>query len=144
MVPEMQNDHGKNFEGFNSPNNYRMIRYADVLLMYVEALNGLNRTAEAYQYVDRVRQRVGMAPLTVIRPGMSQAQFLNQIRHERIVELSGEGWRWADLTRWGDLSPALQARDPESRNFVVGKHEWYPIPQGDIDLNANLTQNPNY
>lgn len=57
-----------------------------------------------------------------VRPGMSQAQFLNQLKHERIVELSGEGWRWADLARWGDLSPALQARDPEFRNYVVGKH----------------------
>jgi starch-binding outer membrane protein, SusD/RagB family len=141
---KLLNDHWKNFEGFNSPNNYRMIRYADVLLMYAEALNGLNRTAEAYQYVDRVRQRAGMAPLTLVKPGMNQTQFLNQLKHERIVELSGEGWRWADLARWGDLSPGLQSRDPEFRNFVVGKHELYPIPQSDIDLNPNLTQNPNY
>jgi hypothetical protein len=141
---KLLNDHWRDFESFNSPNNYRMVRYADVLLMYAEALNGLAQTSDAYQYVDRIRARVGMKPLAEIKPGMSQQEFLNQLKHERIVELSGEGWRFADLARWGDLSPALADRDPEFTNFVVGKHEWYPIPQTDIDLNPNLTQNPGY
>jgi tetratricopeptide (TPR) repeat protein len=141
---KLLNDHWRNTETFNSPNNYRLLRYADVLLMYAEALNGLGQTANAYPYVDRVRARAGMAPLSVVKPGMNQQQFLNQIKHERIVELTGEGWRWADLARWGDLSPNLQVRDPEFRNFVIGKHEWYPIPQRDIDLNSNLSQNPNW
>ncbi|MDB5250179.1 MAG: RagB/SusD protein [Segetibacter sp.] len=132
---------GKTNEGFSSGNNYRMIRYADVLLMYAEALNGINKTADAYQYVNRVRGRVGMSELPA---GMTQAQFLAQIKHERIVELSGEGWRWADLLRWGELTTDLKARDPEFTNFVKGKHEYYPIPQTDIDLNPNLAQNPNY
>ena len=138
---KLLNDHWRNTETFNSPNNYRMIRYADVLLMYAEALNGLNQTAAAYTYVNRVRARAGLAPLPA---GMTQQQFLNQLKHERITELSGEGWRFADLQRWGDLSPALQSRDPEFSNFIVGKHEFYPIPQRDIDLNSNLTQNPKY
>jgi hypothetical protein len=141
---KMLNDHWRNSETFNSPNNYRMIRYADVLLMYAEALNGLGQTASAYQYVDRVRVRAGMRPLTVAAPGLNQAAFLAQLKHERIVELSGESWRFADLARWGDLGPALASRDPEFTNFKVGKHEWYPIPQSDIDLNPNLTQNPGY
>ncbi|RYY20622.1 MAG: RagB/SusD family nutrient uptake outer membrane protein, partial [Chitinophagaceae bacterium] len=141
---KLLNDHWRDFESFNSPNNYRVVRYADVLLMYAEALNGLNRTAEAYPYVDRVRERAGMLPLTVARPGLSEPQFLEQLKHERIVELSGEAWRFADLARWGDLGPQLAVRDPEFQNFRVGKHEWYPIPQTDIDLNPNLTQNPNY
>jgi hypothetical protein len=141
---KLLNDHWRNTETFNSPNNYRMIRYADVLLMYAEALNGLNRTEEAYPFVDRVRVRAGMRPLSVAKPGLDQTAFLNQLKHERIVELSGEGWRFADLQRWGDLSPALANRDPEFTNFVVGKHEWYPIPQLDIDLNPKLTQNPMY
>lgn len=141
---KLLNDHWRNTETFNSPNNYRVIRYADVLLMYAEALNGINQTAQAYQYVDRVRARVGMAPLATIRPGLNQQQFLEQLKHERIVELSGEGWRFADLQRWGDLNPSLAGRDPEFLNFRVGKHEYYPIPQSDIDLNPNLTQNPGY
>ncbi len=141
---KLLNDHWRDFESFNSPNNYRMVRFADVLLMYAEALNGLGQTANAYQYVDRVRIRAGMRTLTVAMPGLNQAQFLNQLKHERIVELPGEGWRFADLQRWGDLSTALAARDPEFTNFKSGKHEWYPIPTSDIDLNPNLTQNPGY
>ena len=141
---KLLNDHWRDFESFNSPNNYRMVRFADVLLMYAEALNGLGQTANAYQYVDRVRARAGMRTLTVSMPGLNQAQFLNQLKHERIVELSGEGWRFADLQRWGDLSTALASRDPEFTNFKSGKHEWYPIPTSDIDLNPNLTQNPGY
>ena len=141
---KLLNDHWRDFESFNSPNNYRMVRFADVLLMYAEALNGLGQTAAAYQYVDRVRLRAGMRPLTVAAPGLSQQAFLTQLKHERIVELSGEAWRFADLARWGDLSPTLAIRDPEFTNFRVGKHEWYPIPQTDIDLNPKLTQNPGY
>ncbi|WP_316849429.1 RagB/SusD family nutrient uptake outer membrane protein [Pedobacter agri] len=141
---KLLNDHWKNQEGFRSPNNYRLIRYADVLLMYAECLNGLNRTAEAYPLVDRVRQRAGLATLTVAKPGLNQAQFLTQLKHERLTELAGEGWRWADLQRWGDLSPALATRDADFTGFIVGKHEVYPIPQSDIDLNSNLTQNPKY
>ncbi|WP_442845767.1 RagB/SusD family nutrient uptake outer membrane protein [Leeuwenhoekiella sp. H156] len=141
---KLLNDHWKNFEGFRSPNNYRLIRYADVLLMYAEALNGLGRTQDAYPYVDRVRERAGLAPLSTAKPNLNQDAFLEQLKHERITELSGEAWRFADLKRWGDLGPALSSRDPEFQNFVVGKHENYPIPQRDIDLNPNLTQNPNY
>jgi len=141
---KLLNDHWKNEEGFRSPNNYRLIRYADVLLMYAECLNGLGRTAEAYPYVNRVRERAGLASLSDTKPGLSAEQFLVQLKHERIVELAGEGWRWADLLRWGDLGPNLASRDSEFKNFVKGKHEYYPIPQSDIDLNPNLTQNKNY
>ena len=141
---KLLNDHWRTTETFNSPNNYRMIRYADVLLMYAEALNGLGQTTAAYPFVDRVRVRSGMRPLSVALPGLNQQAFLNQLKHERVTELSGEAWRFADLARWGDLSTALASRDPEFTNFRPNKHEWYPIPQSDIDLNPNLTQNPGY
>jgi starch-binding outer membrane protein, SusD/RagB family len=141
---KLLNDHWRDDERFNSPNNYRLIRYADVLLLYAEALNNLDRTAEAYPFVDRVRERAGLAKLSTAKPGLSQTQFHTQLKHERITELSGEGWRWADLKRWGDLSADLAVRDPEFTNFVVGKHEVYPIPGRDIDLNVSLTQNDNY
>ncbi len=141
---KLLNDHWKNQEGFRSPNNYRLIRYADVLLMYAECLNGLDRTPEAYPFVDRVRARAGLRTLTVAKPGLLKAPFLEQLKHERITELTGEGWRWADLLRWGDLSPSLSTKDADFTGFVVGKNEYYPIPQADIDLNPNLTQNKNY
>lgn len=138
------NDHHKNEEGFRSENNYRFIRYADVLLMYAECLNQVGLTAEAYQYVDRVRERAGLAPLSIAMPGLSQSDFLEQIKHERLLELTGEGHRWTDLVRWGDLGPGLADQDPAFAGFEVGKHEFLPIPQRDLDINSDLTQNPGW
>jgi starch-binding outer membrane protein, SusD/RagB family len=131
-------------EVFHSGNNYRYLRYADVLLLYAEAVNALGQTPQAYQFVDKVRQRAGLAPLSVAMPGLNQQQFLDQLKHERITELTGEGHRWEDLVRWGDLSPALASRDKGFANFVTSKNELLPIPQFDLDNNPNLKQNPNY
>ncbi len=133
-----------NGEVFHSGNNYRFIRYADVLLLYAEALNGLGQTAQAYPYVDRVRMRAGLAPLSTVMPNLNQQQFLLQLKHERITELSGEGHRWEDLARWGDLGPQLASRDAGFANFKVGRDELLPIPQQDIDADPNLKQNPGY
>jgi hypothetical protein len=144
-----QNDYFRTDETFEGPINVRVIRYADVLLMYAEALNELNRTAEAYQYVDRVRQRAGLATLTAAKPGLSKAAFLQQLMHERITELTGESTRWFDLERWGYFDDAaklneLKARDPEFNNFQLGKNKYFPILQSEIDINPNLVQNPGY
>lgn len=133
-----------NTTSFHSGNNYRFIRYADVLLMYAEALNALGQTAQAYPYVDRVRQRAGLAPLSTAMPGLSQQQFVEQLKHERITELTGEGHRWDDLDRWGDLGPQLASRDAGFANFKKGRDELLPIPQQDIDADPNLKQNPGY
>ncbi|RYY52670.1 MAG: RagB/SusD family nutrient uptake outer membrane protein, partial [Chitinophagaceae bacterium] len=137
------------FEVFNSPINFRLIRFADVLLMYAEALNGLDRTAEAYPFVDRVRVRAGLAPLSTAIPGLGKDAFLRQLMHERITELTGESLRWNDLARWGYFDDAtklaeLKARDSEFNNFVIGKSKYMPIPQSEIDINPNLDQNPNW
>ncbi len=112
--------------------------------MYAECLNELGRTVEAYQYVDRVRSRVNLPALSDVMPNLSQAEFLEQIKHERLLELTGEGHRFNDLKRWGDLGPELADRDPGFANFQIGKHELLPIPQSDLDINPNLTQNPNW
>jgi hypothetical protein len=141
---KFQNDHWKDFEGYNSPNNWRFIRYSDVLLMYAEALNAEGRTSEAYPFVDRVRTRVGLLPLSVTKPGLDMDEFLEQIKHERLLELSGEGHRWNDLARWGDLSNQLAVRDPAFGTFDVGKDELLPIPQQERDINPLLQQNPNW
>ena len=144
---KLLNDDWKNGESFSSPNNYRMIRYADILLMYAECLNETGQTEDAYQYVDEVRTRVNLRSLTTVKPAMDQIAFREQIKHERLLELAGEGWRYFDMVRWGEFSTnlvVLKQRDMDFNNFVVGKHEWYPIPQSDIDNNPNLTQNPGY
>lgn len=133
-----------NGEVFHSGNNYRYVRYADVLLLYAEALNAQGQTTAAYQYVDKVRARAGLARLTVAFPGLTQTTFLAQLKHERITELSGEGHRFEDLQRWGDLGPALASRDAGFANFKIGKDELLPIPHYDLDVNPNLKQNPGY
>jgi len=91
-----------------------------------------------------VRQRAGLKSLSEVMPGMNQQQFLDQLKHERLTELAGEGHRWEDLTRWGDLGPQLAPRDQGFANFVKGKNELLPIPQFDLDINPNMKQNPGY
>jgi hypothetical protein len=139
----------REFEVFNGPKNFRSIRYADVLLMYAEALNNVGRTADAYPFVDQVRERAGLEKLSVVMPAMSQAQFLKQLEHERITELTGECVRWNDLARWGYFDDAaklaeLKARDPEFQSFEIGRNKYMPIPQSEIDINPNLEQNDNW
>jgi hypothetical protein len=134
-------DHARNFEGFRGINNYRFIRYADVLLMYAECLNANGGTNDAYQYVNRVRSRAGLAPL---QTGLSQQAFLTKLKHERLLELTGEGHRFNDLKRWGELGPSLSVKDAGFSNFQIGKHELLPIPQRDLDINPNMEQNPNW
>lgn len=142
-------DYWRNFSDYYSPINFRVIRFADVLLMYAECLNELGQTGNAYEYVDRVRERAKLAKLSVVKPGLSKDQFLEQLKHERICELSGENTRWNDLVRWGDLDDAnkvkvIAGRDSDFENFKVGKHKLLPIPQSEMDINPHLKQNPNW
>lgn len=69
---------------------------------------------------------------------------------ERTLELCFEGWRWADLKRWGLLDTQegideLKVRDSDFNNFIVGKHRRLPIPTREVDISyGKLTQNPGY
>jgi hypothetical protein len=131
---------------WDNPINYRVLRYADVLLMQAEALNEMNQTAQAYQYVNAVRQRVGKAPLA----GLTQAQFRDSVLYERMFELGLESSRFTDLRRHDLLTPALAAHDPDfaplgsAPGFVAGKSERLPIPTTEVNLNPNLNQNPEW
>jgi hypothetical protein len=136
-------------ENYHSPINVRIIRYADVLLLYAEALNELGRTTEAYPFVDKVRQRSNMAKLADIKPAMSQEEMRLQLRHERVVELGGEEQRFFDLRRYGMLDdPAEVAKlvenDPDFEQFVIGKTHLLPIPLTELDINPKLKQNPGW
>ncbi|WP_324678033.1 RagB/SusD family nutrient uptake outer membrane protein [Hymenobacter sp. GOD-10R] len=141
-----QNDRTRTFENFVSPINFRVIRYADVLLMQAEALNEMKQTAAALALVNQVRNRVNLALLT----GSSTYESMKaQIRHERVTELSGEGTRWTDINRYGLLKNQagvneLKARDADFNNFVIGKSDLLPLPQSDTDLDKNLVQNPGW
>lgn len=138
---------GKTFEGAaESGINYRVLRYADILLMYAEVLNELNRTAEAYPYIQQVRTRARLADLAVVRPNMTQAQMRDQIAHERALEFAIEGQRINDIIRWGWLYDAaklaeLKSHDADFNTWAPG-NEYLPIPQRELDLNKNLLPNP--
>jgi hypothetical protein len=122
--------------------NYRVLRFADILLMQAEALNEQNQTAQAKPLVDSVRVRVGLAPLAA---GMTQAQMRAEILHQRLLEFGLEGSRWLDLQRQNLLDKAtLITHDDEFNFFVPGKSELLPIPTSEINLNPNVHQNPGY
>jgi starch-binding outer membrane protein, SusD/RagB family len=113
-----------------SPVNYRAIRYADVLLMAAEANYQIGNTTVAQQYVNQIRSRAGVPPVSV--------NSINVIYNERRFELSGEGHRFFDLVRTGQASTFITG-------FQTGKHELFPIPQIEIDLaGGNWSQNPGY
>ena len=141
------------------PLNNKQIRYADVLLMYAEACLGLGDEGTATTYLNQVRQRpsvnlptypgyaITINGKTIDAPTLEQA-----IRHERRMELAMEGHRWFDLCRWGvaketmDAYKATESAEAQSHmaEFIKGKHELFPIPMEEIDLNPVMDQNPGY
>ena len=141
-------------EDYFARNNYRIMRYADILLNYAECIVETDgKVSDAAKYVDQVRTRVGLAKLEDSQWASclsSKEAFLKRLQMERTLELCFEGWRWADLKRWGLLDSQagideLKSRDADFNNFVIGKHRRLPIPQSEIDQSeGQLTQNPMY
>ena len=135
--------------GANVGNNWRIIRYADVLLMLAEALNESGIRIQAIERVNEVRRRAQVAELDM---GMNQADARQAIIDERVLELTGESHRFFDLVRWGLADDYLGANSlhgdhPKSLSggiFQPNKHELVWIPQSEIDANPNLVQNPGY
>jgi len=117
-----------------NPNNYRAIRFADVLLMASEALNrGAISDTRALTYLNRVRSRATLPSVS-----FTGSNLTNAIYHERRVELVGEGHRFFDLVRTGRAAQEIDG-------FVSGKHEVFPIPLIEIQLSGNRwAQNPGY
>ena len=114
----------------DSPLNFHVIRYSDVLLMYAEALNENGQTDEAATYLNQVRERVGLAPKT----GLNQAALREAIYQERRVELGLEAHRWYDLVRTGRAIEVMRAQ-----GYNIGEGDLrLPLPQGAIDLNPAL------
>ena len=128
---------------FDGGTDYIVLRYADVLLMYAEVLNNKGQTAQAVPFVDQVRTRASRPGLLTAYPGAtaSQTAFLEQIKHERILELSGENWRFFDLKRWGMYNNTNQVNDENFATFTDGKNEVEGIPQSELDINSNLRPN---
>ena len=145
--------------------NWYFLRYADVLLLYAEALNEWKHgpDAEAYNAINAVRRRGYGNPSNTsacdLPQGLDETSFREAVRKERSYELSFEGHRRQDLIRWGIYYKTVQATAKElgywwegtgSPNYSVatyteeGKHELFPIPQRDMDLCIQFNQNPKW
>jgi hypothetical protein len=136
-LPRKRSEQSQPDMNLTNPNNYRSIRYSDVLLMAAEAYNrgGISDT-KAQEYINEVRRRAfGNSDHDITLTG---AALTDAIYHERRVELMGEGHRFFDLVRWGIAAEHIEG-------FVVGKNELFPVPHEEIGFsNGNWTQNPNY
>ena len=144
--------------------NYIIFRYAEVLLSYAEAQNeAVGPDATVYDAVNKVRARSSLPP---IKAGLTQIQMRDYIHRERRIELAFEDKRWFDIRRWDITAGATGVLntpeygmqitiDPVSKNLIYTpvkiftntfyeRQNWMPIPQGDIDKNTKLTQNPGY
>lgn len=149
-----------------SNTNWYVLRYADVLLIYAEALNEWKGypTNEAYAAINKVRRRGFGNPSNTsvcdLPAALSQEAFRQAVRDERAYELAFEGHRRLDLVRWGIYYQTITktykdllnwwSSDNENFNYAIyqytieGKHELMPIPQRDMDLCPQFKQNPKW
>lgn len=131
----------------NSSADFIFLRYADVLLMMADALNQTDKTDDAYQYVNDVRERAGLANLP---EGFNKEQMNNALAQERQKEFLCEADRWFDLSFRGFnyLKSTLNAAYPTShtKKAEVKDHmNLFPIPSTEINLKPGiLEQNPIY
>ncbi|MBC3540787.1 RagB/SusD family nutrient uptake outer membrane protein [Rufibacter sediminis] len=117
----------------NYGTNWRMMRYADVLLMAAEANYRTGSVGKAQQYLNMVRLR---SELPAVLAGGTD--LFNAIVRERQLELAFEGFRYQDLVRWG-----LAAQELGPLGYKQGTHNLLPIPGTDVRV-AGLSQNPGY
>jgi hypothetical protein len=141
--------------------NIILLRYAEVLLTYAEAKIELNQIDNSvYDAINQVRQRpdVNMPPVT---SGKSQDEMRQIVRHEREVELAFEGLRFFDIRRWkiaANVMPGkvygITYKDNNGQLQTIDVPGWvqqwddrnylWPIPQKELDLDPDLTQNTGY
>ncbi len=118
----------------DSAKNLRILKYSDLLLIKAEAAFKIGNTSDALNIINEIRQRAGLTDLTSIT--------IDQIYKERHLEMAMEHDRWFDLIRTGKAQSEMAL---DGKNFIIGKHELFPIPQEQITLSGNrLTQNIGY
>jgi len=135
----------------DGPQDFYVLRFADVLLMRAEALIESNElTQEVYDLINEVRARVNMPRIEDVEgTGLSQSELRDILRHERRVEFGLEGTRYYDLKRWGILEEATVRANADN---IVGhtmvfngeKSLFWPLPQAEVDNNTLLEQNSNW
>jgi hypothetical protein len=131
-----QGDANVGDQNLTNPNNYRSIRYADVLLMAAEANSRSGNNTKGQEYLNKVRDRAfGDTNHRITVTGQALTDF---IWNERRVELLGEGHRFFDLVRTGKAVGKITG-------FTANKNEIFPIPFEEIQFsNGNWQQNPGY
>lgn len=131
-------------------NDFYVYRYADVLLWMSEAINELNGpTADAYNYINLVRNRAALPDLS----GLSQDAFRTAVYHEERVEQAFEDHRWFQLLRTGTVLPVMIQNGTEQKNYqtwlpptayqIQSYMVLFPIPLNEVTLNK-LQQNPGW
>ena len=128
--------------------NLKIMRYAEVLLLAAEANLQAGNTANALKYVNMIRERAKLTPLTTVS--------LSDIKMEKRLELCNEGVRYQDLVRWGDAKTAMAEQGKQVPAFTGSDVQWnwqntkygfqdrnvlLPIPLKELELNPNMNQN---
>jgi hypothetical protein len=127
-----------------SSKNLPIIRYAEVLLISAEAINELNGpTAEAYQAIDEVRNRAGIAKLIDTAPALNADAFRDSVFQERRKELVFEYQRWFDLARRGPTY-YVNTLKAAGKTLAAARHVHFPTPQRELNLNPKLKQHPDW
>ncbi|WP_206614476.1 RagB/SusD family nutrient uptake outer membrane protein [Chitinophaga barathri] len=129
--------------------NYIILRYADVLLMYAEAQNEATGPGTLIKdALHLIRARAGMPD---IPDGLSQDGLRKEIRHERRIELAGEGAYYFDVRRWKTAETELnkeinnyKGQRIDTRRFNPSRDYIWPVPSVAIQENPQLEQNPQY
>ncbi len=124
-------------QALNYGTNFRLFRYAEVLLLAAEAYNKSGNDSKAMIELNKIRARAGLADVT----GLAGNTLFEAIVNEKFLELAHEGQRFWDLVRWGKTSTELVGTEYTSKNDL------FPIPASEIDKNTALTeadQNPGY
>lgn len=123
--------------------NTYIIRYADVVLMYAEALNEQGKTGDAIVEFNKIRNRAAILPAGTLNQGALREAILT----ERMKELAFEGWRWYDLKRTGKLVELAKLHNPRAKANISAKNNLFPIPLSEINNNDGIKptdQNPGY
>ncbi|MEN8250708.1 MAG: RagB/SusD family nutrient uptake outer membrane protein, partial [Bacteroidota bacterium] len=124
---------------------HRLIRLADIKLLYAEALHHNGNDPDALQQVQDVRNRVGLGASPFTAEGVAKV-----IEWERILELSGESQRFFDMMRYGYFDGTggaefdivkIKIRDPEFNSINLITKGYLPIPTRELDLNEGIEQN---
>lgn len=133
------------------------LRYAEVLLIYAEAMAEQNHLDIAFDYLNEVRKRGGLEPL----PVSNKNEFNKELRRERMIELAFEGQRFWDLRRWGLAKSVLDGVSMKGvktikntdgtfayelincerkRRVYLDRYDTFPIPSSELQRNQLAEQ----